>query len=872
MFSWVSRLLALFGACWRSRGVFCKAYSSRMKRARHESSSDESGSEGAGMAWPTGSALEHPKSRGLRSTGHRGQKPAEVFRKDLISAMKVPDSQQLNTEELLLMCDPWRPEWEKGVQVPVSPEVVPQPSVRLLRECDRTPTFTRTRKYIRLSDLETPNPGYAPIGSLIACTCPYDLDDTDSHWLQATNGLLRALGVPELSEGAMERTLQALEVASAERARVAIATQEGLGIEYDEDVVCDVCRSPDCEDSNEMVFCDHCNVCVHQACYGILKVPAGSWLCRACALGIRPRCLLCPKVGGAMKSTRSGARWTHVSCALWVPEVSIGCPERMEPVTKISHVPASRWSLICSVCREKTGACIQCSVKSCIIAFHVTCAFESGLEMRAALEGSEQVKFKAFCAKHGRKKVSAGTEGARTLAHEGSQDEGAAHTSSAVEKQTAEELSNLRARKLQQLKEEFYTLVRPADVVGSLHLPDLSVDLVFNYWKLKRQAARCRPLLHLSEMAISDAGVSNAEGEADSLARRVRMFMHLRQDLERVRNLCYMVTRREKLKSSHNKLLQQIFNTRARLAERQQHHTESKRTGAGVSVFCKGRIRLPETPTQTLPPKEKELSHSGSVVPTNPSHNPTGALLVKTPGMGKGSVGWEPQSPKSSGSSKGWTIDENVGVGIRITEGTEGESNGRGDHRNGRLPRQRGRDEAKGRDGLLLTTNHIHSVDVAAPKSRRPSKAERRKGTGSEGLEAGWCNGNLPAAVVCVSSAEQLAAKAAVAAAVSKGTVRGTHGDSFVPPPLPEDTPHTQIKFRSPQGGKENREGEREGVNVGRVRRGIASQTPRPPSPPPAPSPRPSRNPPAASLSTGSTKYSLRTAITVSRVLDSLVS
>lgn len=48
----------------------------------------------------------------------------------------------------------------------------------------------------------------------------------------------------------------------------AMETEEGLGIEYDEDVVCDVCQSPDGEDGNEMVFCDKCNICVHQVCVG----------------------------------------------------------------------------------------------------------------------------------------------------------------------------------------------------------------------------------------------------------------------------------------------------------------------------------------------------------------------------------------------------------------------------------------------------------------------------------------------------------------------------------------------------------------------------------------------------------------------------
>jgi len=36
-----------------------------------------------------------------------------------------------------------------------------------------------------------------------------------------------------------------------------------------------------------------------------------------------------------MKSTRSGNKWAHVNCALWIPEISIADPERMEPITKV---------------------------------------------------------------------------------------------------------------------------------------------------------------------------------------------------------------------------------------------------------------------------------------------------------------------------------------------------------------------------------------------------------------------------------------------------------------------------------------------------------------------------------------------------------
>lgn len=56
--------------------------------------------------------------------------PFQVFRTDLITAMKLHDSYQLNPDEYYVLADPWRQEWEKGVQVPVSPGTIPQPVAR----------------------------------------------------------------------------------------------------------------------------------------------------------------------------------------------------------------------------------------------------------------------------------------------------------------------------------------------------------------------------------------------------------------------------------------------------------------------------------------------------------------------------------------------------------------------------------------------------------------------------------------------------------------------------------------------------------------------------------------------------------------------
>lgn len=48
-----------------------------------------------------------------------------------------------------------------------------------------------------------------------------------------------------------------------------------------------------------------------------------------------------------------------VTCVKRALQVSIGNPEKMEPITNVSHIPSNRWALICCLCKEKAGACIQ---------------------------------------------------------------------------------------------------------------------------------------------------------------------------------------------------------------------------------------------------------------------------------------------------------------------------------------------------------------------------------------------------------------------------------------------------------------------------------------------------------------------------------
>lgn len=96
-----------------------------------------------------------------------------------------------------------------------------------------------------------------------------------------------------------------------------------------------------------MVYCDghHCSVAVHQACYGIVTVPAGPWFCRKCESQERParvKCELCPSRDGALKRTDNQG-WAHVVCALYIPEVRFGNVTTMEPII-LQLIPPERYN------------------------------------------------------------------------------------------------------------------------------------------------------------------------------------------------------------------------------------------------------------------------------------------------------------------------------------------------------------------------------------------------------------------------------------------------------------------------------------------------------------------------------------------------
>ncbi|ETW07724.1 hypothetical protein H310_02171 [Aphanomyces invadans] len=172
-----------------------------------------------------------------------------------------------------------------------------------------------------------------------------------------------------------------------------------------EDGTCVVCMDGYSEDSNPIIFCDKCDVAVHQRCYGVATIPKSDFYCDKCSAKgpVVPQCALCPHPHGALKQTVEGL-WVHVFCALWCPTTFLVKVPRMlfqltPDLSKVRYATTSIDELgsttaladvvglpppvqrggLCRVCRIATGCTIQC--RNCPASFHPLCAWFAGCYM-----------------------------------------------------------------------------------------------------------------------------------------------------------------------------------------------------------------------------------------------------------------------------------------------------------------------------------------------------------------------------------------------------------------------------------------------------------------------------------------------------------
>ena len=260
----------------------------------------------------------------------------------------------------------------------------------------------------------------------------YGMDEEDYIWLEQVNEERATNNLSSVSQEVFEMLMDRLEKESHFESRTVTGDPYNL---IDEDAVCSICSDGECSNSNVILFCDMCNLAVHQECYGVPYIPEGQWLCRKCLQSpSKPaNCVLCPSKSGAFKQTDTN-EWAHVVCALWIPEVCFANTVFLEPIDSIQEIPAARWKLTCYICKIKEGACIQCFKTNCYTAFHVTCAQQGGLHMKIepgrTETGVPTVKKSAYCDAHTPKhKFSGfGTPGSEYCSEDESSDAGSVHS------------------------------------------------------------------------------------------------------------------------------------------------------------------------------------------------------------------------------------------------------------------------------------------------------------------------------------------------------------------------------------------------------------------------------------------------------------
>ncbi|GAB1299709.1 Bromodomain-containing protein 1 [Apodemus speciosus] len=453
---------------------------------------------------------------------------------------------------------------------PASASALPEPKVRIVEYSPpsaprRPPVYY---KFIEKSAEELDN------------EVEYDMDEEDYAWLELINEKRKGDCVSAVSQNMFEFLMDRFEKESyCENQKQ--GEQQSL---IDEDAVCCICMDGECQNSNVILFCDMCNLAVHQECYGVPYIPEGQWLCRHCLQSrARPAdCVLCPNKGGAFKKTDDD-RWGHVVCALWIPEVGFANTVFIEPIDGVRNIPPARWKLTCYLCKQKgVGACIQCHKANCYTAFHVTCAQKAGLYMKMEpvkeLTGGGttfSVRKTAYCDVH---TPPGCTRRPLNIYGDVEMKNGVCRKESSVK--TVRSTSKVRKK----AKKAKKTLAEPCAVLPTVCAPYIPpqrlnrianqvaiqrkkqfVERAHSYWLLKRLSRNGAPLLRRLQSSLqSQRNTQQRENDEEMKAakEKLKYWQRLRHDLERARLLIELLRKREKLKREQVKVEQMAMELR----------------------------------------------------------------------------------------------------------------------------------------------------------------------------------------------------------------------------------------------------------------------------------------------------------------------
>ena len=199
-------------------------------------------------------------------------------------------------------------------------------------------------------------------------------------------------------------------------------------VEDDMEALCDICNDGEVTPQNRIVFCDGCEIAVHQHCYGIPEVPFHQYHCQPCSENVpnekyKPSelvCELCPRPGGVFVKVQPSSgmllpqwptprnqksRWAHAICA-WAQNLS-------HPTTRDLSDLFDRFGkegVRCCLCCDNRGTFTKCASEECSNYMHVTCARDSKLcaygmqlEITERDEGCTATQFEVYCEEHSKK-------------------------------------------------------------------------------------------------------------------------------------------------------------------------------------------------------------------------------------------------------------------------------------------------------------------------------------------------------------------------------------------------------------------------------------------------------------------------------------
>ena len=414
----------------------------------------------------------------------------------------------------------------------------------------------------------------------------YGMDEEDYIWLESANEARKNENLSIVQPEIFEMLLDRLEKESHFETRTLNGDPYNM---IDDDAVCSICSDGECSNSNVILFCDMCNLAVHQECYGVPYIPEGQWLCRRCLQSpSKPvDCALCPMKNGAFKQTDDN-RWAHVVCALWIPEVCFANTVFLEPIDSIANVPPARWRLRCYICKKREGAAIQCFKTNCYTAFHVTCAQQGGLYMKMEPGrnefGQPTVKKSAYCDMHTPKHADQANLCLSDYCSDDDSDTGSVHsqssnvsksksasmTPSAKLKEVQKKLLEKENLKMPVVHIPFVPAHRLNKIVAQVAIQKKMVFIqqLQSYWMLKRQSRNGVPLLRRLQSSTGSGINKNHKdlqnigewSKSEELKEQLKCWQQLRHDLERVRLLIELIRKREKIKKEQYKLEQKVVN------------------------------------------------------------------------------------------------------------------------------------------------------------------------------------------------------------------------------------------------------------------------------------------------------------------------